>query len=170
MPASTVAMRTTTSTMRSVRDRPIARAYPRLGLVDPLAQRVAATGGDRARGALLGELDPARGGELDELLALLALARGAQEQPAEQQDRDDRALDHHDRARRALVVGGGDAPVALTRGVARIEDAAGPQQRVGEDALDQPDGDDVADLPAVAEPGGLRQGTEQRHPHRDPEG
>ena len=44
-------------------------------------------------------------------LALLALARGPQEQPAEQHDRDDRALDHHDRARRALVVGGRDAPV-----------------------------------------------------------
>ena len=41
-----------------------------------------------------------------QLLALLALARGLQEQPAEEQDRDDRALDHHDRARRALVVGG----------------------------------------------------------------
>ncbi len=102
-------------------------------------------------------------------LALLALARGAQEQPAEQQDRDDRPLDHHDRAGGALVVGGRDAPLRLAGGVAGIQDAAGPQERVGQHALDQPHGDDVADLRAVAEPRRLGQRAQQRHPHRHPE-
>ena len=137
---------------------------------DPFAQRVAAARRDRSGGAFVGELDAVRRRQLDQRLLLLALARRAQEQPAEQADRDERALDHHDRARRALVVGRRDAPVGLAGGVARIQDAARPQQRVRQHALDQPDGDDVADLRPVAEPRRLRQRAEQRHPHADPEG
>ena len=57
---------------------------------------------------------PSRAASSASCLPLLRLPRGLQEQPAEQQDRDDRALDHHDRAGRALVVGGRDAPLGLT--------------------------------------------------------
>src|SRR4051794_17895937 len=111
--------------IRSLRDRrPIARAYPALRIDDAAPQRVTAAGRHGARGALLGELDAVLGRELEQRLALLALARGAREQPAEQQDGDDRALDEHDRPRRALVVGGGDVPVTLARRVARVEHAA----------------------------------------------
>ena len=66
----------------------MARRLPALPPVarrlEPLAQVGAAAGGDRARGAALGELVAARLGEVEQLLALLGLARGAQEQPGEQ--------------------------------------------------------------------------------------
>src|SRR3954471_6645348 len=72
--------------------------------LEALAQLGAAAGGHGAGRAAVGELDAAGGGEVEQLLALLALARAAQEQPAEQADGQDRALDHHDRAGRVLVL------------------------------------------------------------------
>src|SRR3954453_6041700 len=50
------------------------------------AQLAAAARRDRPRRAAVGEPDAAGGGEVEQLLALVALARGAHEQPAEEQD------------------------------------------------------------------------------------
>src|SRR4051794_32587652 len=88
--------------------------------LEPLAELGAPPGGDRAGGAPVGELDAAGGREVEQLLALLARARSAQEQPAEAPDGEDRALDHHDRPRRGLVLLGGDAE-ARVAGIARVE-------------------------------------------------
>ena len=52
--------------------------------LDPRPQLGAPAGGDRPRRAALVERDATRGGQLEQLLALLPLARAAQEQPAEQ--------------------------------------------------------------------------------------
>src|SRR3954470_4401452 len=70
---------------------------------DPVAQLGPATGRDRARRTTLVERHAAPAGEVEQLLALLALARGAHEEPAEQAQGHDRALDHHDRAAGDLV-------------------------------------------------------------------
>src|SRR3954453_11504487 len=92
----------------------------------PAAQLVAAAGRHRSCRAALVELDAALGREVEQLLALLALAREAQEEPREQADGQKRALDHHDRAGDVLVLDGGDVPPALPGGVARVEDRARP--------------------------------------------
>jgi hypothetical protein len=119
----------------------------------------------RARRALLGELHAAGGRELEQLLALLALASGAHEQPAEEHERHDRSLDHHDRSGDALVGRRRDVPGALAGGVPRIERRARPQQHVGQHGLDEAHEQHVGQPGEVAEPGRLGQRAEQRHPH-----
>src|SRR5918998_342140 len=57
------------------------------GTQDPPAQLVPAAGCDGTRGAALVEGDAAGLGELEQLLALLPLARGAQEEPAAERQR-----------------------------------------------------------------------------------
>src|ERR1700759_1386079 len=62
------------------------------GLGTPLeapAQLAAATGGDGARGALVAQLEPLLVGVVEQVLALLALFGGAQEEPAEQPEREE---------------------------------------------------------------------------------
>src|SRR4051794_7402392 len=80
-------------------------------VLDALSQLRPAARGDGPRGPALVERDASRGGEVEQLLALLALARAAQEEPAEEADGEDRALDHHDPA--------GDDLVGLRRDVVR---------------------------------------------------
>src|SRR3954469_20926574 len=99
-PRANLEIRSMSPGMRSTLPSPPAG---RLAGLQPAAQLGAAACGHRARGPALGELDAAGAGEVQELLALVGLARGAQEQPAQEDDREDRALDHHDRAGGALV-------------------------------------------------------------------
>ena len=47
-----------------------------------------------------------------------------------------------------------------------VEDAAGPEEDVAEDRLEGADTEDVAELPAGAEPGGGRQHLDDRRPHQ----
>ena len=83
---------------------------------------------------------------VEQLLALVVLAREPQEQPAEQADRQQRRLDVHDPAGDRLVGLGADVVRGLAGRVGGVEDRA-EQQRVGEDRAEQPDADDVAGLP-----------------------
>ena len=78
---------------------------------------------------------------------------------------EDRALDHHDRARGVLVGPGRDAVRALARRVDPEEDVAAEDEDVAEDGAREAHGDDVAQAREVAEPGRLGQRPEQRHPH-----
>ncbi len=90
-----------------------------------------------ARGALV---DAA----LDQLLAHLALLGHAQEEPGERDDRDERALEHHQRAGEALVGVGRQPEVVVPGLVDVVEGGAAPDEDVAEDRRDEPDADDVA--------------------------
>src|SRR4051794_13445289 len=126
-----------------------------VGLHEAAAELLAASGGDGPRRAALIELDALRRGEVEQLLALLPLARRLPEQPPEEQDREDRALDHHDRAGDVLVLDSAHVPLRLAGRIARIEDRVRPHEHVAEHRADEPYGDDVDELGHVAEPGRL---------------
>src|SRR2546430_1783363 len=64
------------------------------------------------------------GGQADQPRAPLARLGRAYEEPAEQADREDHALDHHDRAGDRLVLEWADAVLRLAAGVPRVEDRA----------------------------------------------
>src|SRR5215218_11361517 len=80
---------------------------------------------------------------LEQLLAELSLRRQLQKEPGEGADRHQRALDHHDRPRPALI---------REIVVRRIDRRARPDEDVAEYRLDQPNGDDVAKLRRRSEP------------------
>src|SRR3954452_25174670 len=70
---------------------------------DPLAQARSLPGRDRARDPAIVDRDAAGLRELAQALAFLGLARGLEEQLAEEPERDDALLDHHDPTARDLV-------------------------------------------------------------------
>ncbi len=123
----------------------------------------------RSRRAGLGEVEAPGAGEVEKVLALLALAGGAQEQPAEEPEGEDGLLDHHDRPGEVLVGQRGDVEGDVSLQVEGVEDGPRPQEDVAEDGGGQADRDDVDQPAEVAEPARRGQGAEQAHPHVDPE-
>src|SRR5207244_1159626 len=109
------------------------------------------------------------GAGLDQLLPQLALAGEPEEEPGERADRDERALEHHHAACDSLVGERRDPPTLRRMLVERIEDAAGPEEDVPEDRLEGADAEDIAELPAGAEPGRRGQHLDDRRPHQRPE-
>ena len=107
--------------------------------------------------------------EVEQLLALLGLARGAQEQPAEQPEREQRLLHHHDRAGDVLVGQRRDALGGVAVRVEGVEDRARPQEQVAENGAGEAHGDHVQQPPEVCEPARHGQRAEQAHPHVDAE-
>ena len=105
---------------------------------------------------------------LDELLPHLALLRHAQEEPGERDDRDERALEHHQRAREALIGVRRQAEVVVSGLVHVVERRAAPDEDVPDDGRDQPDADDVRELRAGSEPLGRGQRLEDGEPEDDP--
>src|SRR3954454_19715103 len=89
---------------------------------------------------------------LQQLLAQLALARHAQEEPGEGDERDDRSLDHHHGAGHALIRERRHSPEPVLVRVDDVEDAARPEEDIAEDRLDDAHDRDVAELRARAEP------------------
>src|SRR6478736_3867598 len=89
---------------------------------------------------------------LDQLLPQLSLARELEEEPGERDEGHDRALDHHHRARHALVLEGRHPEETVLVRVDDVEDAARPEEDVAEDRLHGPHDRDVAKLRPGAEP------------------
>src|SRR5687767_2543779 len=112
---------------------------------DALLEPRSAAGGDRAGGAPLLEHDAAALGEVEQALALLPLAGTAEEEVGEGAERDERALDHHDRAGGALVGERRDSPVGLALLVDGVEHGPRPHQDVAEDDSREADAERVAE-------------------------
>ena len=89
---------------------------PRL-LMQTAFQLSFAPGRDGPRGAALVERDAVHSCEVEEPLTALTLGRRPQEKPGKEGDRDDAPLDHHDRAREALVAQSRDPVLRLARAV-----------------------------------------------------
>ncbi len=105
---------------------------------------------------------------LDELLPHLSLLRHAQEEPGERDDRDERALEHHQRPGEALVGVRREPEVVVSGVVDVVERRAAPDEDVADHGRDEADADDVRELRPGAEPlrGGER--LEDREPEHDP--
>ena len=103
---------------------------------------------------------------LEQLLPDLTLLRHAQEQPGDRDDRDQRALEHHQRAGEALVGLRREAEVVVARLVDVVE-GLGPDEDVSDERANEPDADDVPELGAGAEPFGGGQCLEDREPEDD---
>src|ERR1700727_3194957 len=116
------------------------------------AKLASASRGDGTRGAFLGQLEPLRAGVVEQILALLTLARGAQEQPTEQPECEEGLLDHHDCAGDVLVGERRDVMHGVAVGVEGVEDGPGPEEDVAEDGAGKAHGDDVEQTAEVAEP------------------
>src|SRR3954471_20480755 len=114
---------------------------------DPFFQPRPVPGRYGALGAALVEGEAALLGQLEQALALRAFARYLEEDPGEDAEGEEGALDHHDRAGGALVGDRRDAPEVLPFPVDRIEDRVRPHQHVAEDRAGEADGDHVAHLP-----------------------
>jgi hypothetical protein len=123
-------------------------------------------GRDRPLGPLLVQGDAAILRQVEQALLLDPLPRGLEEDPGEQAEGEEGALDHHHHAGGALVGDRADPPVALARGIDRVEHRARPHQDVAEDRAGEAHGDHIADFPGRREPLRHRQRPEDRHPHQ----
>src|SRR5215207_4565785 len=81
---------------------------------EPLLEAAGLPGGDRPRGAAFIERDPARVREVEKSLPFLPLLGGPEEEPGEEAQRQQTALDHHHHPGRRLIREPGDPPLRLS--------------------------------------------------------